>query len=117
MPLSELQAEITNWGQETFEEPHPLALGIRGNKEYSELLSDLYNNFNNYDPKKVGEECADVMFFLLQICGLLEVDLEQAVRDKFEVNKKRSWEIAKDGSFQHKEEWPQVNLGHFEGES
>jgi NTP pyrophosphatase (non-canonical NTP hydrolase) len=36
-------------------------------------------------------EAADVLIILLGICNLLEVDLEQAFRDKEELNKQRKW--------------------------
>lgn len=39
-----------------------------------------------------GEELADVFSFILSIANYLDVDLEQAFRDKEEKNKKRTWE-------------------------
>ena len=37
-------------------------------------------------------EIADVFIYLLDICNRFDVDLEQAFRDKEEINKKRIWE-------------------------
>lgn len=39
----------------------------------------------------VNEEAADVFMYLLDICNHFNVDLEQALRDKEEINKKRIW--------------------------
>ncbi len=99
--MKELQNQITKWGQETFDRPSPLALAVRGNKEMAELVSHLLNKPDEFS--EIAEECADVAFFLLQICGLLGFDLIEEIEDKFEINKKRSWKISQDGSFQHEE--------------
>ena len=36
-------------------------------------------------------EAADVLIILLGLCNMLDIDLEQAFRDKEEHNKQRSW--------------------------
>lgn len=38
-----------------------------------------------------AEETADVFMFLLAICNKMDIDLEQAFRDKEEKNKQREW--------------------------
>lgn len=38
------------------------------------------------------EEAADVFIYLLDICNHFGVDLEQAFRNKEEINKKRTWQ-------------------------
>jgi NTP pyrophosphatase (non-canonical NTP hydrolase) len=40
---------------------------------------------------ELSHEAADVLIVLLGICNMLDVDLEQAFRDKEELNKKRTW--------------------------
>lgn len=40
---------------------------------------------------KVEHEAADVFWMLLCVCNGLGIDLEQAMRDKEEHNKKREW--------------------------
>ncbi len=49
-----------------------------------------------YDKKSedyhLNHEIADVFIYLLDICNHYEVDLEQAFREKEEINKKRHWE-------------------------
>jgi len=94
-----VQEQVWDWAKTKFGNPSPLALSIRGNKEMSELISTLINKPD--DTEEIIEECADVAFFLLQICEIKGGDLMKAVAKKLEVNKKRSWEIASDGSFQH----------------
>jgi NTP pyrophosphatase (non-canonical NTP hydrolase) len=46
----------------------------------------------NSEQFHLAHEAADVFIYLLDICNHLGVDLEQAFRDKEEINKKRSWE-------------------------
>jgi NTP pyrophosphatase (non-canonical NTP hydrolase) len=41
--------------------------------------------------KEVAEEAADVFIILLGLCNMLDIDLEQAFRDKEERNKQRTW--------------------------
>lgn len=41
--------------------------------------------------KDMAEEAADVLIILLGICNMLDIDLEQAFRDKEEKNKQRVW--------------------------
>ncbi len=41
--------------------------------------------------KEIAEEAADVFIVLLGICNMLNIDLEQAFRDKEEKNKQRVW--------------------------
>lgn len=40
----------------------------------------------------VAAEAADVFLVLLDLCNLMDIDLEQAFRDKEERNKQRAWE-------------------------
>lgn len=41
---------------------------------------------------EAAHEAADVLMVLLDICNTLNIDLEQAFRDKEEVNKSRVWQ-------------------------
>lgn len=40
----------------------------------------------------VAHEAADVLIFLLDICNRLDIDLENAFREKEEINKQRIWQ-------------------------
>lgn len=39
----------------------------------------------------IADEAADVLIVLLGLCNMLDIDLEQAFRDKEEKNKQRVW--------------------------
>lgn len=41
--------------------------------------------------KEMADEAGDVLIVFLGLCNLLDIDLEQAFRDKEERNKKRTW--------------------------
>ena len=99
-----IQRQVLSWARSTFGSHPSLGIAIRGNKEMAELISTIMNL--PWDDEKIVEECADVAFFLLQICELHGGDLMKAVAEKLEVNKARKWEKADDGSFQHVEETP-----------
>jgi NTP pyrophosphatase (non-canonical NTP hydrolase) len=93
-----LQKDILDWAEETFGVNTDLKIAIRGNKEMAELVSTISNGMGTKD---IGEECADVAFFLMQICEKHGVDLYGEIAAKLVINRKRSWEIASDGSHQH----------------
>lgn len=46
----------------------------------------------NSEQFHLDHEVADVFMYLLDICNHFGIDLEQAFRDKEEINKKRTWE-------------------------
>jgi len=46
----------------------------------------------NSEDYHLNHEIADVFIYLLDICNHYGVDLEQAFREKEEINKKRLWE-------------------------
>lgn len=47
---------------------------------------------NNSENFQLAHEAADVFSYLLNICNYFKIDLEQAFREKEEINKKRFWE-------------------------
>lgn len=66
-----------------------------------EEVGELFKSIRKYHTSlKVDEnskvddaasELADILIYLLSISNRLDVDLEQAFRDKEEINKKRKW--------------------------
>lgn len=98
LPNEVLQQQLNDWAFDTFGEGSLLRIAIRGNKEMGELVSALAHD---KDADFVAEECADVAFFLAQICERLDRSLMGELAKKFEKNKKRTWERGKDGAFQH----------------
>lgn len=93
-----IQKEVSRWATDQFGQSSAVAKAIRGNKEMAELISSLQNGIPN---DEIAEECADVAFFLLQICEASGHDLMEEVARKLEINKKRQWKRASDGSHQH----------------
>ena len=94
----DLQQNVLSWAENQFGVHPELDIAIRGNKEMAELCSAISNGM----PKEeVGEECADVAFFLIQICEKNGFDLMEEVKKKLVKNKNRKWGIASDGSHQH----------------
>jgi len=41
---------------------------------------------------ELRHECADVLWMLVAVCNRLGIDLEQALRQKEEINKTRTWQ-------------------------
>jgi NTP pyrophosphatase (non-canonical NTP hydrolase) len=66
----------------------------------SELIAAIHGDMNH---SKIAEECADVTFFLMQICEAIGYDLVEETAKKLEINRARSWGKLADGTFQHVE--------------
>jgi NTP pyrophosphatase (non-canonical NTP hydrolase) len=43
------------------------------------------------DKQHVEHEAADILIIFLGLCNMMNIDLEQAFRDKEEINKTRTW--------------------------
>lgn len=100
-PADILQEQVYTWARATFGASRILDISIRGNKEMAELISSIANGRPGVE---IVEECADVAFFLMQICEVYDCSLVGAIADKLEKNKSRKWRRVSDGSFQHVEE-------------
>lgn len=99
--MEDLQKKIFEWSQKTFNHPDMMTVVVRGNKEMSELISSVHHKQSN---EEIAEECADVAFFLLQLCEMVGHDLHTEIEAKFEKNKQRQWSKGNDGSYQHVKE-------------
>lgn len=67
-------------------------------EEVGEVAKAIRNHKGMYTEKKekdthqaLQEELADVLNYLLDIANHFEIDLEEAYRNKHEINKKRTW--------------------------
>jgi len=100
-PERTTQEQVWDWAYDQFGVNNVLTLAIRGNKEMAELLQEIQTG--SKPAKEIAMECADISFFLLQICEASGYDMMKLVAEKLEVNKKREWARASDGSFQHVE--------------
>ena len=56
--------------------------------EAAEILDHFQWN-ENFEKEDLAEELADVALYLLQLASISEIDLEQAILDKLEVNASR----------------------------
>jgi len=70
--------------------PRNLAISLA--LEAAEILEHF--QFREYarDKAELAGELADVALYLLQLASVTEIDLEQAILDKIEVNKTRQWD-------------------------
>lgn len=51
----------------------------------------IKSDVNKVVTTNLSHEAADVLIYLLSLCNKLDIDLEQAFRDKEEVNNSRTW--------------------------
>lgn len=85
-------AEERGW--KTFHTPKNLAMALT--VEASELQEifqwlslERAQNLTEEELEHTKEEVADVMIFLLMLCDFFQIDLEQAVIDKIQLNKEK----------------------------
>jgi len=68
------------------EEVGELAKAIRNRRK---IFTETGKSF---DPKELSFELADILSYLLELANRFEVNLEEAFREKEEVNSQRNWE-------------------------
>lgn len=69
----------------------PRNLSISLALEAAEILEHFQWN-EDFDKDELADELADVTLYLLQLASISEIDLEEAVLKKLEVNSKRNWD-------------------------
>ena len=80
------------WYEEDSKRPQtPRNLAIRLNLEVSEIIEHFQWN-ETFVKEDLAKELADVALYLLQLASIAEIDLEQAILDKLEVNASRKWD-------------------------
>ena len=67
----------------------PRNLAVSLTLEAAEVL-ESFQWGDRADPD-IREELADTALYLLQLASLLDIDLEQAILEKLEINAKRDW--------------------------
>jgi NTP pyrophosphatase (non-canonical NTP hydrolase) len=71
----------------------PRNLAISLSLEAAEILEHFQFREEPKDKEELAGELADVTLYLLQLASISEIDLEEAVLKKIEVNKTRQWDI------------------------
>jgi len=91
-------ADEREWGQ--FHSPKNLAMALTGEVgelvEHFQWMTEAESRAVSRDPARaqaITEEIADVLFYLIRLADVLEIDLEASARAKLEVNA-RNYPIA-----------------------
>ena len=80
------------WYEEDSKRPQtPRNLSISLALETAEILDHFQWN-EDFNKDELEEELADVALYLLQLASITEIDLEEAVLRKLEINAKREWD-------------------------
>lgn len=70
--------------------PRNLAASI--SIEAAEILELFQWDDKPPDPSQLASECADVALYLLQLASISDINLEEAILEKLEVNRTRQWD-------------------------
>ena len=70
--------------------PRNLAISLA--LEPAEILEHFQWRDEVKDKEELAAELADVALYLLQLASVLEINLEQAILEKLEINKTREWD-------------------------
>jgi len=70
--------------------PRNLAISLA--LEPAEILEHFQWRDEVKDKEELAAELADVALYLLQLASVLEINLEEAILDKLEINKTREWD-------------------------
>lgn len=83
------------WFDENSKRPQmPRNLSISLVLESAEILEHFQWQDEVKDKEELASELADVALYLLELASVLEIDLEEAMLKKLEVNKTREWDVA-----------------------
>ena len=100
--ISELTARMhelvksKGWYEKDSKRPQtPRNLAVSLSIEAAEILEHFQFGDEIKDQDELGSELADVTLYLLQLASVSGIDLEEAVLNKIEVNKPRSWDVEK----------------------
>lgn len=82
--------ESKGWYAEDSPRPQtPRNLAISLSLEAAEVLEHF--QWSERGQPELADELADTALYLLQLASLLQIDLEQAIRDKLRKNSLRNW--------------------------
>jgi NTP pyrophosphatase (non-canonical NTP hydrolase) len=81
------------WYAEDSKRPQtPRNLAISLSVEAAEILEHFQFRERAQAKEELASELADVALYLLQLASITGIDLEKAILDKIEINKKREWD-------------------------
>ena len=81
------------WYDEASKRPQtPRNLAISLTLEAAEILEHFQWQDTVKDKEELASELADVALYLLQLASVTEIDLEKAILNKLEINKRREWD-------------------------
>lgn len=101
--IRDIQLMVVHWAHDTF--GYKRNLGTIS-KKLGKEIQEMQENIQGRDYSDLGQEVADVQILLLDLCFLLDIDVEGEILKKLNVNKARKWEIQPDGTSQHTKEEP-----------
>ena len=100
MDIKELTEEMhrlvrsKGWYEPDSKRPQtPRNLAISLAVEAAEILEHFQFQEDAKDKAELAGELADVALYLLQLASVNDIDLEKAILEKIEVNKKRQWDV------------------------
>jgi 8-oxo-dGTP diphosphatase len=83
---------LKGWYEADSKRPQtPRNLSISLALEAAEILEHFQWN-EAFDKDELAGELADVALYLLQLASISEIDLEQAILKKLEINARREWD-------------------------
>ena len=80
------------YAEETKRPQTPRNLAISLALEAAEILEHFQWREDIQEREELASELADVALYLLQLASISEIDLEQAILNKLEINKTREWD-------------------------
>ena len=95
MDIKDIQAKLAKFAEQRdwdqFHSPKNLAMALTSEVgELNELFQWLTEEqSNNVDNDAVRQEIADIIIYLLRLSDKLDIDIEEAVKEKIEINAKK----------------------------
>lgn len=101
--ISLLTQEVVAWADSAFPLRTPQSAFLKMFSEIGEVVES-----------PTPDEFADVFIMLLDLANMHQVDVAQAVRDKLQVNRSRTWAAGPMGAYRHQEGPAEVSSGSSE---
>ena len=89
--IKHLQEEVVAWADSIFPHRTIHSAALKLYEEIGEMLRDPHS----------ADEHADIYIMMLDISSMYGVDVEEAVRQKLEINRQRAWKLTELGTLKH----------------